>query len=102
MLSRLRQVDRTALGFGLKSRNVLRIGGFTIAGSVVFFIISNFGHFAHGWNGYTLSGLAKTYIDAIPFFRNSLAGDVMGSALLFGAYHLLEQAFASKAITSKA
>ncbi|MCF8451441.1 MAG: hypothetical protein K9G49_16335 [Taibaiella sp.] len=79
----------TALGFGLKQQKPLNILGFTLGASAIFFIVSNFGYFAHGWNGYSLSGLAKTYIDAIPFYKNSFIADMAGCVVLFGGYHAL-------------
>jgi hypothetical protein len=39
----------------------------------------------------TLSGLAECYVAAIPFFQNTLAGDLLFSALLFGGFALLER-----------
>jgi hypothetical protein len=38
----------------------------------------------------TVEGLAACYVAAIPFFRNSLAGDLLYTGLLFGGLHLLE------------
>ena len=92
----------TALGFALKQPKALSIFGFTLAASVIFFIVSNFGHFAHGWNGYSGSGLVKTYVDALPFFKNSLIGDMAGSIILFGAYHLLQLSLSAKMVKTKA
>ncbi len=92
----------TALGFLVGQPKALKVLGFTIGASVIFFIISNLGYFAQGWNGYTGAGLVKTYVDAIPFFKNSLIGDVAGSILLFGAYALLQQSLAGKMTKAKA
>lgn len=61
-----------------------------IAGSLVFFAITNFA----AWLGplhlypHTLDGLVQCYVAAIPFFRQSLAGDLVWTAALFGAYDL--------------
>lgn len=81
----------TALGFGMKQVKPVTIAGFTIGASLTFFIVSNFGYFAHGWNGYTMQGFVKTYVDAIPFYRNSFVADVAGGILLFGGYMLLQK-----------
>mgnify|MGYP001367338634 CR=1 FL=1 len=48
-----------------------RISGVLI-GSLLFFIISNFGVFALGSYGYTFQGLLTCYILAIPFFTNTV------------------------------
>ena len=38
------------------------------------------------------SGLAACYVAAIPFFQNTVAGDLFYAALLFGGFALLERA----------
>jgi hypothetical protein len=60
------------------------IGG-SIAGAAVFFLISNLGVFAGGVYGYTLSGLVGCYIAALPFFLNTLCGDLFFTIVLFGS-----------------
>jgi hypothetical protein len=39
----------------------------------------------------TGAGLAACFAAALPFFQNSLAGDLFYSALLFGGFALLER-----------
>lgn len=85
-----------SLGLLMKEHKALYVAGFTLGASAIFFIVSNFGFFLHGWNGYTASGFVKTYIDAIPFYRNSLIADVVGGIMLFGGY-----AATMKALTAK-
>jgi len=49
--------------------------GATLAGSLLFFIITNFGY----WVFYmpkTGSALVQSYVQAIPFFKSTLAGDL--------------------------
>lgn len=79
---------------GLTLRNRKHIGMMAAASagsSFVFFLVTNFGYWlltpAFSKN---ISGLAQCYIVAIPFFRNSLAGDLMYTGLLFGAFSLAE------------
>lgn len=81
------------IGKAMKRVNILTIVGGTLAASVVFFLVSNLGHFAQGYNGYSGSAFVKTYVDAIPFFRSSLQADCIGSAVLFGVYFLATSAF---------
>ncbi len=58
--------------------------------SVVFFLISNSGIWVAGkLYPLTMSGLAACYVAALPFFRNSIMGDLAYAALMFGSYHLL-------------
>lgn len=86
----------TGLGVIMKQPKPLSTLGFLMGASVTFFIVSNFGYFAHGWNGYSFAGLTKTYIDAIPFYKNSLASDIIGGILLFGGYFAAQQALIKK------
>ncbi len=83
-------VCATAIGTTMKQPKPLAAAGYVLGGSLTFFLVSNFGYFAHGWNGYTVSGLVKTYVDAIPFSKFTIAGDIVGGALLFGSYFMLQ------------
>lgn len=70
----------------------LAIAGAAIASSVLFFAITNFGTWATGeLYPPTLAGLEACFVAAIPFFQNTLAGDLFFAALLFGGFALLER-----------
>lgn len=75
-----------------KRRDLPRIAGATLLGSVAFFLISNFGVW---WllDSYpkTVSGLAACYLAGLPFLGNTLAGDALYAALFFGAFALAER-----------
>jgi hypothetical protein len=76
----------------LQRRSALRVGGAAIASSVLFFVITNFGMWLFsGFYPRTLAGLEACYIAAIPFFQNTVAGDLFYSGLLFGGFALLER-----------
>ncbi|MBA3829753.1 MAG: hypothetical protein H0X33_12505 [Taibaiella sp.] len=92
----------TFLGTRMNSIKALPVLGYTIAASTIFFIISNLGVYACGWWGYSFNGFTTTYIMAIPFFKNTLAGDMIGSVFLFGGYFLLKQAFTTNMQKAKA
>ena len=81
------------IGGALATRkSAVRIAGASLAASALFFVITNFGMWlGSGYYPHTLAGLAACYIAAIPFFQNTLAGDLFFSALLFGGFALLEQ-----------
>ena len=85
------------LGWAVRSRiTPLRVGAAALASSVLFFLVSNFGTWlSSGMYPHTLSGLAACYVAAIPFFQNTVAGDLAYSALLFGGFALLEGAVPS-------
>lgn len=81
------------IGLTIRSRrSVLRVGTAAIAASLSFFVVTNFAVWAFGTmyphNG---AGLVQCYIVALPFFRNTLASDLLYSALLFGGFVLLER-----------
>ncbi|MBA2635847.1 MAG: hypothetical protein H0U83_04030 [Sphingomonas sp.] len=76
-----------------RRRTPLRIGAAAIAGSVLFYVLTNFGTWLFsGLYPRTLDGLIACYVAAIPFFQNTVAGDLVFSALLFGGFALAERA----------
>jgi hypothetical protein len=69
---------------------VVPIASLTIAGSILFFIVTNFGvWWLADFYPKNLHGLGQCYVAAIPFFRGTLCGDLIGSAILFGGEQLL-------------
>jgi hypothetical protein len=80
------------MGFLLRShRTVPAIAGATLAGSVFFFVWTNFGVWAFSRvYPHTLGGLVTCYTAAIPFFQNTLLGDAVYSTVLFGGFALAE------------
>lgn len=84
------------LGQTLQSgKTIMRVGGASITASLVFFILTNFavwfGGYFHSPALYPMngSGLAQCYAAAIPFFQNTLMGDLFYSSVLFGGFYLL-------------
>ena len=72
-------------------RTVLRVVTAAVAGSVAFFVITNFGMWLFsGFYPLTAAGLEACYVAAIPFFQNTVAGDLFYTALLFGGFALAE------------
>ena len=80
------------VGWWISSRRTpLRIGAAAIVGSVLFFVITNFGMWLFsGFYPLTGAGLAACYVAAIPFFQNTVAGDLFYAAILFGGFALAE------------
>jgi hypothetical protein len=69
----------------------LRVGAAAIASSILFFVITNFGMWLFsGFYPRTLAGLEACYVAAIPFFQNTVAGDLFYAALLFGGFRIAE------------
>lgn len=82
-------------GWLARKRDALRLGGAVLTSSLAFFALSNFGMWASGYYPQTWAGLVECYVAALPFFRNTLASDVIYSAALFGGYALLTRWFPS-------
>ena len=81
------------IGWAVRARiTFIRVGLAAIASSVLFFLLTNFSVWL-GSSVYpqTVAGLAACYVAAIPFFQNTLAGDLFFSGLLFGGFALLER-----------
>ena len=55
-----------------------------------------FGVWAEGKHGYTFAGLTEVYALGLPFFKNTIIGDLLGSGVLFGLFALLQRSFFSK------
>lgn len=65
----------------------------SLSASVFFYLVTNFGVWLQGqMYAMNWSGLISCYYNAIPFFRNTLAGDLVYSGVLFGAYALAAKA----------
>ena len=72
-------------GMLAKQASAVRVGAASLAGSVSFFLLSNFAVWAV-WNMYpkTASGLATCYVAGLPFFRNAVVSDLFFAAAFFG------------------
>jgi len=84
-----------ALGLVLRRRkSVSAIAGCVLAGSVIFFLLTNFAWWA-GYDLYphTLAGLMLSYEAAIPFFHWTLLGDIFFATVLFGGFALAERRY---------
>lgn len=101
----------TLLGTQLVKRNLINIAGYSVAGSLVFFLISNFGTFLSGYYGYSFSSLIECYAMAIPFYKsemastffmNSILADLLFSTISFGVIYLTLLSKTTKLTYSKA
>ena len=75
----------------LQRTSPLRIGMAALASSILFFVVTNFGMWlSSGFYPHTLAGLEACFVAAIPFFQNTVAGDLFYATLLFGGWKLAE------------
>lgn len=90
----------TMIGFWVRGRaqsQTILVG--SLLGSILFFLLTNFGVWALGYYGYSISGLGQTYIMAIPFFKGTILGDLFYNTIFFGSYAMITRfipVFASK------
>src|SRR3954454_17237153 len=63
--------------FALRRVSAIRVGAAAITSSVLFFVVTNFGMWLFsGLYPRTLPGLEACYVAAIPFFQNTVGGDL--------------------------
>lgn len=83
LLSRAANYSRKSVGSVL---------GSALGGSVLFFLVTNFGVWAtSGMYEMSLSGLMTSYVEGIPFFRYTLMGDLFYVAVFFGAFEVVRR-----------
>jgi len=70
-----------------KNKKLSTVLGGTILGSAIFYLVTNGAVWAFGsLYPHTVAGLMQSYAMAIPFFRNSMLGDLFYTGVLVGAY----------------
>lgn len=94
----------TAFGFLLKKITTARVALFSMSGSLIFFLLSNFSVWAGGGGlgrPKTFSGLLQCYNDGLAFLKdygliksfygNVFIGDLFFCTLLFGSFYLIQR-----------
>jgi hypothetical protein len=75
-----------------KSENPVWIGSAAVAGSVQFFLLTNFAWLAgSSMYPHTLTGVINCYAAGLPFFGRTLASDLVYSGVLFGLHAVLSR-----------
>lgn len=80
----------TALGFLMKKPNIKNVAGLSIAGSLLFFFLSNTNCYFFDFTdfyGKGVNGWLACLTAGIPFLRNGMLIDLMFSGILFTAYY---------------
>ena len=82
-------------GFALSKRiSAFRVTGYAFASAVMFFLVTNFATWlmAHAGAGEACTqSLTSCYVAGIPFFRGTLVGTLLWSAILFGGFELMKR-----------
>jgi hypothetical protein len=77
-----------------KSITLSHVAASAVGASVLFFLLTNMGVWAtSGMYPISMEGLMQAYVAGIPFFQNSLLGNLAFTALIFGGYALLQNKF---------
>ncbi len=72
--------------------SVFRVFATSLSASLLFFLLTNFGEWWHSpLYEKSMSGLLNSYVSAIPYFWNTLAGDLFYTTVLFGVYAALSR-----------
>ncbi|MES2431810.1 MAG: DUF6580 family putative transport protein [Bacteroidota bacterium] len=97
----------TVIGFFVKKENVVSILGGALAGTTLYFILSNFGVWIGGGLDLmnqpypkTLEGLTRCFVGAVPFYKMSLLSTIFFSGVFFGGYYLINRFWISKTVTA--
>jgi len=77
------------LGFYLKKSKLRACFLGAVLGSILFFILTNFAVWAFTpWYPKTLLGFYDCYFQALPFFKNTLSGNLIYSLAFFGLFEI--------------
>lgn len=81
---------------------MLRVVGCSVLSSVIFFAVSNFAVWAFsGLYECSAAGLTTCYAAALPFFRNTLLGDLVWSGAFFGLYAVVVRSVPTPALRAR-
>lgn len=73
------------------NKNIRRLAILSLSGSIAFFIITNFTVWAFTpMYQQTLAGLINCYVAALPFFRNTILGDLFYVGVFFGSFEIIK------------
>lgn len=79
-----------------KNIRISTVAGGAIAGSLLFFLITNFAVWlASPFYPQTFAGLMQCYTMALPFFHSTILGDLFYSGVFFGGFYLVQQYYPS-------
>lgn len=86
-----------------KQKNVTTVIIGSLSASILFFLISNWAVWQFTpWYDKSIVGLLETYTLAIPFFRNTIIGDLVYTGSLFAAFEFAHVYFKARQPLKKA
>lgn len=76
----------------LQQPQPMRLLGTTVSASLIFYLLTNFGVWLNSpYYPQNMGGLLTSYAAGLPFFWNTLAGDLVYTGVLFGSFALLQR-----------
>jgi len=87
------------IGIWLRTRKTIaNVIVASLVSSILFFLLTNFNYwYAASIYPKTLQGFFAAYFYALPFFRNTLIGDLLYTGLFFGSYEFMLRIVSQKA-----
>lgn len=76
-------------GWVRRSKSVKNILAASLASSLLFYVVTNFGVWLLGWYPRTMQGLIDCYVLGLPFFRNFTFATIAYCAVFFGVYEFI-------------
>jgi hypothetical protein len=86
-----------------KNATLPRFTASVFGGSLLFFLVTNGAVWFFAGDAiypHTIAGLVQCYAAGLPFYKNTLAGDMLWSVVLFGGYELLKSPVKRAAVTA--
>lgn len=79
------------IGLWLRNhKNVFTVIGASLVSSILFYVVTNFNFwYVDALYPKTLEGLLSSYINALPFFRNTIVGDLFYTGVFFLGYEVI-------------
>lgn len=99
-------IGRMIMNPGIKASMPTKVGAAAFAGSLQFFLLTNFAIWGVAAARHSavysadLAGLITCYAAALPFWGRTLAGDLLFSAAIFGLYELVNRRTAQVAVAA--
>lgn len=78
-----------------RTQNPFAIGGAAVLGSVLFFLVTNFGSWVRLANNrpLTFDGLMLAYQDGLPFYKATFVSDLLCTVAMFAAHAVLSRVY---------
>ncbi len=78
------------IGFAVrKHKNAAMVIGASLLSSLIFFLVTNFNYYyTPAFYPKTIAGMLESYQMAIPFFKNTILGDLFYTSVFFGGFEL--------------